>query len=221
MGLDAAGYHQVEVICADGAGGHPGGAPYDRIIATAGAWDIAPAWWQQLVAGGRLVVPLCLHASGLTRSVAFDLRGPDRMVSRSARVCGFVPLRGTAAAHAGRSVQLTDDVVLYLDASDPADEAGLGQALTYPAYERWTGVAVGDDEPAGHLDLWLATVTGRFARLAVGPGAREARWPARGERSKTLPSTCGNSRHGHPSSAHPASARWRWEDQQKTLTTFL
>lgn len=172
-GLDAAGYQQVEVICADGADGHPGGAPYDRIIVTAGAWDIVPAWWQQLAAGGRLVVPLCLHGSGLTRSVAFDLREPGRMVSRSARVCGFVALRGAAAAHAGRSVQLADDVVLHLDASDPADEAGLGRALTYPAYDHWTGVEVGDDEPAGHLDLWLATVTGRFARLAAGPGARE------------------------------------------------
>lgn len=43
-GLAAAGYHQVEVICGDGALGHPASAPYDRIIVTAGAWDIAPAW---------------------------------------------------------------------------------------------------------------------------------------------------------------------------------
>ena len=40
--LDAAGYrHQVTVLCADGADGDPGGGTaYDRIIATAGAWDL-------------------------------------------------------------------------------------------------------------------------------------------------------------------------------------
>jgi len=171
--LNASGYQQVRVICADGANGHPAGAPYDRIIVTAGAWDLAPAWWDQLTARGRLVVPLRLHGSGLTRSIAFDLRQPGRMVSTSAQVCGFVPMRG-AAAHAGRSVPLTDDVALHLDASDLADEAALGQALTHPAHEHWTGVEIGDDEPAGHLDLWLATVTSRFARLSAGPAARES-----------------------------------------------
>ncbi|MGH3771047.1 MAG: methyltransferase, FxLD system, partial [Pseudonocardiaceae bacterium] len=172
-GLTAAGYHQVEVICAEGADGHPAGAPYDRIIVTAGAWDLASAWWQQLVVGGRIVVPLCLHSSGLTRSIAFDLKQPGRMVSRSAPVCGFVPMRGTTA-HAGRSVQLTDDVVLQLDAADIVDEAALGQALTYPAHEHWTGVTIGDREPVEHLDLWLATISSRFARLSVGAAARES-----------------------------------------------
>ncbi len=80
-GLNAAGYHHVEVICADGADGHPARAPYDRIIVTAGAWDLVSAWWQQLAADGRLIVPLLLHGSGLTRSIAFNLRQPGRMVS--------------------------------------------------------------------------------------------------------------------------------------------
>jgi protein-L-isoaspartate(D-aspartate) O-methyltransferase len=171
--LSASGYQQVQVICADGADGHPAGAPYDRIIVTAGAWDLAPAWWEQLTAGGRLVVPLRLHGSGLTRSIAFDLRNPDRMVSASAQVCGFVPMRG-AAAHAERSVPLTSDVALHLDGSDLADEAALGQALTHPAHEHWTGVEIGDDQPVEHLDLWLSTVTRRFARLSAGQAARES-----------------------------------------------
>ncbi|MGH3997784.1 MAG: methyltransferase, FxLD system, partial [Pseudonocardiaceae bacterium] len=172
-GLAAAGYHQVEVICADGADGFPAGAPYDRIIVTAGAWDIASAWWQQLVVGGRIVVPLRLHGSGLTRSIAFDLQQPGRMVSSSAQVCGFVPMRG-ATAHAGCSLQLADDVAVHLDAADLEDETALGQALSYPAHEHWTGVTIGDSEPVEHLDLWLATTSGRFARLSVGAAARES-----------------------------------------------
>jgi protein-L-isoaspartate(D-aspartate) O-methyltransferase len=120
------------VICGDGALGHPARAPYDRIIVTAGAWDIACAWWQQLALGGRLVVPLRLHGSDLTRAVALDLQAPGRMTSTSTAVCGFVPLRGTAE-QAERVVHLADDVVLHLDAADVPNEAAFGQALTYPA----------------------------------------------------------------------------------------
>ncbi len=171
-GLAAAGYPQVKVICGDGALGHPTLAPYDRIIVTAGAWDIVSAWWQQLALGGRLVVPLRLHGSGLTRAIALDLQAPGRMTSTSATVCGFVPLRGTAE-QAESVLPLADDVALHLDAGDLPDEAALGQALTYPPHTHWTGIQIRDDEPVVHLDLWLATTgSGNFGRLSVGVAAR-------------------------------------------------
>jgi protein-L-isoaspartate(D-aspartate) O-methyltransferase len=171
-GLAAAGYHQVQVICGDGALGHAVSAPYDRIIVTAGAWDIVPAWWQQLAVGGRLVVPLRLHGSGLTRVLAFDLHQPDRLVSTSAQVCGFVPMRGTAE-QAEHHVRLDDDVVLKLDTADLPDEAALAHTLTHPAHEHWTGVQVHDEEPAEHLDLWLTTTSpNSFGRLSVRSAAR-------------------------------------------------
>jgi protein-L-isoaspartate(D-aspartate) O-methyltransferase len=171
-GLAAAGYHQVQVICGDGALGHAASAPYDRIIVTAGAWDIVPAWWQQLAVAGRLVVPLRLHGSGLTRVLAFDLHQPDRLVSTSAQVCGFVPMRGTAE-QAEHHVRLDDGVVLKLDTADLPDEAALAHALTHPAHEHWTGVQVHDEEPAEHLDLWLTTTSpNSFGRLSVGSAAR-------------------------------------------------
>lgn len=171
--LTATGYDQVEVICGDGALGHPARAPYDRIIVTAGAWDIVSAWWHQLAVGGRLVVPLRLHGSGLTRSIAFDLEEPGLMVSTRAAVCGFVPMRGVAEM-SERHVRLADDVLLTLDADDLPDEAALAQAFTHPAYEHWTGVQVRYDEPAEHLDLWLATTNSGacFGRLSAGSAAR-------------------------------------------------
>ncbi|MGH3720522.1 MAG: methyltransferase, FxLD system [Pseudonocardiaceae bacterium] len=171
--LTATGYDQVEVVCGDGALGHPARAPYNRIIVTAGAWDIVSPWWRQLAVGGRLVVPLRLHGSGLTRSIAFDLAEPGRMVSARAAVCGFVPLRG-AAEMSEPHVRLADDVILQFDADDLPEEAALAQALTHPAYEHWTGLRVRHDEPAEHLDLWLATTTSgaRFGRLSPGPTAR-------------------------------------------------
>jgi protein-L-isoaspartate(D-aspartate) O-methyltransferase len=170
--LATAGYPDVKVICGDGALGHPDECPYDRVIVTAEAWDLVPAWWDQLTVGGRLVVPLRLHGSGLTRALAFQRQQPDRMVSTSAAVCGFVPIRG-AAEHADDHIRLGDDVVLKLDAADEPDTDALAQALTHPAQQQRTGIHVRHDEPAEHLDLWLATTTtSNFGRLSVGSQAR-------------------------------------------------
>ncbi len=171
--LAAAGYGQVEVIRGDGALGDPSGKVFDRIIVTAGAWDVSAAWWQQLAVGGRLVVPLRLHGSGLTRSLAFDRTQDDRMLSTNAEVCGFVPMRG-ASEMGERHVRLADDVILKIEADDLPDEAALAKALPHPAHQQWTGIEVRHDEPAAHLDLWLATVPGglRFGRLSVSPSAR-------------------------------------------------
>ncbi|RJL23221.1 methyltransferase, FxLD system [Bailinhaonella thermotolerans] len=171
--LAAAGYPQVEVVCGDGALGAPQRAPFDRILVTAGAWDIPAAWWDQLAIGGRLVVPLRLHGSGLTRSLAFERPGPGHMISVSAEVCGFVPMRGLAAA-ASRTVDLAHGVTLTLDTADAPNETALTRALTSPARERWTGIVIGDRDPVQHLDLWLVTTAPvPFARLSVSPAARE------------------------------------------------
>lgn len=51
--LAEAGYERVTVRCRDGAPGDLDRALYDRIIVTAGAWDIPVAWWSQLTPGGR------------------------------------------------------------------------------------------------------------------------------------------------------------------------
>ena len=170
--LTASGYGQVEVVCGDGALGHPAGAPYDRIEVTAGAWDISSAWWQQLAVGGRIVVPLRLHGSGLTRSLAFDRTDENRMRSTNAAVCGFVPMRG-ASEMGERHVRLADDIILKVDADDLPDEPVLSQVLTHSAHQQWTGIQVRHDEPAAHLDLWLATISSglSFGRLSIGTAA--------------------------------------------------
>jgi protein-L-isoaspartate(D-aspartate) O-methyltransferase len=169
--LAVAGYGHVEVVCSDGAFGHPDRAPYDRIIVTAGAWDIPAAWWRQLAPAGRMVVPLRLHDSGLTRSIAFDRSAPDRMVSVSATVCGFVPLRG-ASDSTGHSVQMADDITLALGSETTGD--GLSQALTHSPHRVWTGITIGHADPVEHLDLWLATTADHFARLITGTRARQS-----------------------------------------------
>ncbi|GAB3474632.1 methyltransferase, FxLD system [Nocardiopsis coralliicola] len=170
--LQAAGYPDVEVISGDGAAGHPDSAPYDRVIVTAGAWDIPAAWWDQLAPTGRMVVPLGLHGSGLTRSIALDRTAPDHMDGVSTLVCGFVPLRGSAHS-SGEALALAEDITLNLAPDENQDLHVLGRALTYPAHAEWTGITIDDTEQVEHLDLWLATTTApHFARLALGAEAR-------------------------------------------------
>ncbi|MGY0231404.1 methyltransferase, FxLD system [Longispora urticae] len=172
--LASAGYPQVTVVTGDGALGHAEAAPYQRMIITAGAWDISEAWWDQLAAGGRIVVPLRLHGSGLTRSLAFDRTGPDQLVSTSARVCGFVPMRGSGR-HDDDHIRLDTDVVLKVDADDQPDRAALSRVLQHPRRETWTGLTVHDNDPIGHLDLWLFHHTQKpFARLGVGKAAKDS-----------------------------------------------
>ncbi len=57
LGLD----DQVHVIRGDGYLGHPGGAPYDRLIATCGIAGIPPQWLAQLAPEALIIAPIA-HA---------------------------------------------------------------------------------------------------------------------------------------------------------------
>jgi protein-L-isoaspartate(D-aspartate) O-methyltransferase len=160
--LAEAGYARVNVVLGDAEDGVEEYAPYDRIIVTAGAWDIPPAWVDQLAPGGRIVVPL--RMCGLTRSVAFE-RARRYLVSLSHEMCGFVPIQG-AGARRERLVRLHgDDVGLRVDDSQPVDADGLREALLQPWAEAWSGVRFGGAEPFDGLYLWLATTLPGFGLL--------------------------------------------------------
>ncbi len=156
-GLAAAGYETVRVVCGDGENGYPPDAPYDRVIVTAGAWDLPPAWREQLAPGGRIVVPLRMR--GLTRSVALERDGRCWR-SRSIEECGFVPIRG-AGHHPERDIALDADgkAVLRVDDGLPADSNALRRAVGQPPAQSWTGATV-TDRDLGDLDYWLATLGG-------------------------------------------------------------
>jgi protein-L-isoaspartate(D-aspartate) O-methyltransferase len=172
--LATAGYGQVRVVTADGADGLPAQATYDRIIVTAEAADIAPAWVSQLTAGGRLVVPL--RVRGLTRSVAFEPRD-GYLTGLSYEPCGFVPLRGVGES-GQRLAVLHDDgagqVALRLDDGPEADADALASALRGAAGQAWSGVTSGLGAAFDDLDLWLATVLPGYAVLAATRQARDA-----------------------------------------------
>lgn len=167
--LAAAGYaDRVEVVEGDGAHGFPGAAPFDRIIVTTGAWDVPPAWREQLAPGGRIVVPLRMR--GMTRSVALEPDG-DHLTSTDCRLVAFVPMQGENAREE-RLVPLSgSEVALRLEDDVTVDVDGLQAALRGDRVERWTGVEF-DDPPNTHL--WLATAAPETGILAARKPAIES-----------------------------------------------
>jgi protein-L-isoaspartate(D-aspartate) O-methyltransferase len=149
--LDEAGYGDVAVVRADGAFGDPERAPYDRIVVTVTAWEIASAWLRQLRPRGRIVVPLRMR--GQTRSVAFDRVG-DHLESRSTTLCGFVSMQG-AGANYERLVSL-GAVELTFDEDQLVEPHPAYDVLAQPRQQTWSGVEVHREEPLLDLYLWLA-----------------------------------------------------------------
>lgn len=160
--LDAAGYDQVRAVVADAADGVPAHAPYDCIIATTSAWDVPPAWTDQLAEGGRLVVPLRMR--GLTRSVVFERDG-DRLVSTGYELCSFVPMQGVASPEEQQISLDRDQIGLRLDADQPVDVERLREALFQPSLEAWSSVTASGTGRFDGLHLWLAINLPRFGVL--------------------------------------------------------
>jgi len=109
--LARAGYTNVTVREGDGAVGVPEAAPFDRILVSAGAGDIAPAWVAQLVEDGRLVFPLC-HISVLGRSITSGVilsihKRNNRLSGRFHGPVVFVAMQGIVAP-AGNQAVLAD-----------------------------------------------------------------------------------------------------------------
>lgn len=175
--LALAGYDRVRVVAGDGGFGHAAGAPWDRIILTAGAWDVAPAWSEQLRPGGRLVLPLTV--GGTQKSVAFE-RADGHLVSVSVTACLFMPLRG-ACAGPGRRVPLGPDPGLTLWVGEQAtlDPSATYALLQGPRQHVAAGIRVTPPEVYGGLIPWLAFGEAGFCWLqATGPASGERPVPS-------------------------------------------
>ncbi|MDQ3714947.1 MAG: methyltransferase domain-containing protein, partial [Actinomycetota bacterium] len=166
VNLDRAGQSTVEVIHADGVAGWAAGAPYDRIILTASARDIAPAWLAQLARTGRLVLPLSLRS--MQRSVAFAWAG-EHLTSRSIVNCGFMPLRGTLAGPDGSQPLGPPGTFVMTHGDQHINPGGLQGALEQPGQQKAVDIAVSDVEVMGGLGLWVVLHEPHAALLtAVG-----------------------------------------------------
>lgn len=165
--LAAAGYPGVDLVLGDPERGVPGYAPYDRVIVLTAAWDIPPAWIDQLADGGTLTLPLRLR--GLTRSLTLE-REDRHLVARSVRFCGS-PAPGPGArpdrvlSLRGGEIALRFDEDRPCGDGPPAPEEVFGE----PRAEAWSGVRMAPGKPFDLLELWLATMLDGFGLLWVDP----------------------------------------------------
>jgi protein-L-isoaspartate(D-aspartate) O-methyltransferase len=164
---------EVVVRTGDGWLGAADRALFDRIQATVGVWDLAPAWTAHLAPAGTLVAPLWLHA-GVHATAAFAVthggdgdHGGRWLRSRHMSGCAFVHLRGP---HAGPAdiVEVQPGLLAAVDRVDAAELALLrGLLATAPVREAAPPL------PAG---------VGWFARLALDePGAIQLLAPGDGD----------------------------------------
>jgi protein-L-isoaspartate(D-aspartate) O-methyltransferase len=165
--LASAGYPDVIVVWADGAEGYAAHAPYDRLIATVGVSDLAPAWLAQVTPEARIVVPL--DVGGTQLSVAFGRSG-GHWASQSLAPCGFIRMRGTLAGPE-HTVVIQPGLVLRTPAWRDIEPAALADALAGPGSEHPARVRTGPAQVFFGLSLWLTIHEPRMCLLyEEGPG---------------------------------------------------
>ena len=192
--LAAAGYPDVIAGCADGAAGYAAHAPYDRLIATVGVSDLAPAWLSQVTTDAVIVVPLDVRGAQL--SIAF-VRADGHWASRSIVPCGFMRMRGELAG-ASAYLVFPPGLTLMLPEKRSLDELALAAALPAPGADAEsggvvpTGVGAAAAALVWGLSLWLAVREPRACELAeeLHPG-REPRLTSAPVHSKGFRATYG------------------------------
>ena len=85
------GCRNVRVVVGDGSLGYPPGAPFDRIIAAAGAPQVPETLLDQLDEGGVLVLPVGDRRRQVLKRVS---RRRGEFIEEDLCPCVFVPLRG-------------------------------------------------------------------------------------------------------------------------------
>ena len=89
--LQKQGYENVRVEVGDGTLGWPDGAPYDRVIVTAGSPEVPPSLKQQLGDGGIMVIPV---GARYLQSLTVVTRHGDEFGEHAGCACTFVKLIG-------------------------------------------------------------------------------------------------------------------------------
>lgn len=168
--LHAAGYTGITALISDGRFGLRLRAPYDRIIVTIDTPDVPQDWIDQLVEGGRIIIPLQLR--GLTRTIAFTRIG-EILTSDAIKPYSFVPMQGLGVPRR-TAVTLADGIRLDVGTDQHVNTGALRGAIAGPRYTVRTGVTPAPDGSVPpSLDLWLATVQATFGRLHTDATTRQ------------------------------------------------
>ncbi|MFI0765220.1 methyltransferase domain-containing protein [Streptomyces sp. NPDC021218] len=162
--LDAADT-DVAVVAADGAGGWPPGAPYDRVVSTYAVDQVPWAWVEQTRPGGRIVTPW-----GRLGHVALTIADDHRSaVGWMQGLAMFMPARGTPPASRWPHVRGTgpadDERPFARDLRPLKDDAHLlfAPRIHLPDVQISTGV---DDDG---VNVWLHDGAASWATLTTLP----------------------------------------------------
>ena len=90
--MDLLGIKNVHVIEGDGGEGYAAGAPYDRAIFTAGAYDLPHPFFDQIKEGGLLLIVIKNEGGGDTLFLLRKER--EHFESMEGLPCGFVQMKG-------------------------------------------------------------------------------------------------------------------------------
>ena len=176
--LQAAMVNNVQVLRADGAYGYAPGAPYDRIILTVASADVTPAWREQLLPHGLLVLPLILTQD---HQISTALEYQEGVLTAVDLVpCRFMTLRGDFAMadqEMWQVLNLADELQVYVNASTAVTGDDLHRLLEMEKTIVSTGVEL---LPQSLFDgrLWmslnqpetiLARVEGKLRQRRVVP----------------------------------------------------
>ena len=96
--LDDAGYRNIDLRLGDGSLGVPERAPFEAIAVAAAAPSVPDALYDQLVEGGRLVVP---RGTRWGQELVQVVKTQDGPTERASIPCRFVPLVGAGGFRRG------------------------------------------------------------------------------------------------------------------------
>ncbi|KPI17944.1 protein-L-isoaspartate(D-aspartate) O-methyltransferase [Actinobacteria bacterium OK074] len=96
------------VLTGDGTLGDPVGAPYDRIIATAGLRRIPGAWLEQVAPGGVILAPFGTHYSNADSTVRLTVGDRGEAQGHFTGPVEFMKLRGQRLLFHGHAAYLGD-----------------------------------------------------------------------------------------------------------------
>jgi protein-L-isoaspartate(D-aspartate) O-methyltransferase len=104
--IDRLGIKNVNVIEGEGGEGYAAGAPYDRAIFTAGAYDLPHPFFEQIKEGGLFLVVIKSEGGGDT--LALLRKEHEYFESIDSVACGFVQMRGKYQLESLKPIRLEE-----------------------------------------------------------------------------------------------------------------
>ena len=146
------------VVCADGSLGCSAGAPYDRVIVTAGVRQVAPALLEQSRAGGLILAPWGTHFDNGDALVRLTVGADGSASGPFLRMVEFMKLREQRLdwdRFSGHVKEFPGDAAVSSTVLTPSD---LGERWTSARFV--TGLAVPEcthvyNKANGHTRVWF------------------------------------------------------------------